>query len=312
MLEKWVRQQNGESNMSGEFDDYESADLEVQGEAAVGKDVPLGSVHDDDLGAGLYDPAERLDRVEAQTRASDYENTPGRSRTGHDGELDLSRVSLEGRRGVSGDAGADVPQNLAYEHDSRGDVSQRNSDVVTDKKVARELMSVGVRVGYASVNVMEAGFALANAAYMKNKNRWYYMQPERKELIYAQRRVARANRAWEKVREDSIARHRAGIYKGFVAQRSEDEPYWTYFDDTVISRMEGIDMRSAEQMATAWRHEQDEKALRASVVRYAAFLEDANPKSTKSRCQSSKKITSNAQIQRLPLKIENGKLRQSW
>ena len=267
------------------FECYEDADLDAHGEEAPEQDAPLGREHSADIGDGLHDPQEKYDLVEEQSRGRDYENLCGRVRTGGDGEVDLSRVSLDGGTRLSGGTGDDWSTNPAqsFVHDTRGSTSQQGEHEDADPEVQRELRDAGLRLGVNTVNTLAAGFAMASAQYALNKERWRRYSPEYKSHLNDLRRMQRANRDWEQVREDSIHRNYRDVFNGFVEQRTADDPYWTYIDPEEIDRMNELDGRSATQIANKWRLDVDEKEMRALVIGYAAFLAGIKPDSIRAR-----------------------------
>jgi hypothetical protein len=266
-------------------EDDDDADLDDQVGRMTDKDTPLGRSHASDIGDGLYEPAEKYDLVEEQSRGRDYENLYGRVRTGREGEIDLSRVSLEGGTRLSGGTGDDWSTNPAqsFVHDTRGSTSQQGAHEDVDPELHRELRGAGLRLGVNGVNTQAAGFAMASAQYARNKERWRRYSPEYKSHLNAMRRTQRANRDWEQVREDSITRNYREVFNGFLDDRTAEDPYWTYIDPAEIERMDEIDGRSARQVADRWRLEVDEREMRALVVRYSAFLSGIKPDSIRAR-----------------------------
>lgn len=146
-----------------------------------------------------------------------------------------------------------------------------------------ELMQGGVTLGYNSVNFEIAAVQVASIQYAKAEARWRLMPPEIKDANNAAARDRRANREWEKIRLDSINRKAAEHNKVFREQRTEDDPYWKFGDPEEIARMDGIDKRSARQIALRWRFDVDEKAWRSLVIKYCAWLEDVKPDSMRTR-----------------------------
>jgi hypothetical protein len=133
------------------------------------------------------------------------------------------------------------------------------------------------------VNFEIAAVQVASIQYAKAAARWRLMPPHIKDANNAAARDRRANREWEQVRYDSINRKAAEHNKVFRDQRTEDDPYWSYGDPQEIERMNGIDRRSALQLAMDWRFKVDEKAWQALVVKYCAWLEDIRPDSMRAR-----------------------------
>ena len=283
------------------FDDYESADLEVHGEDMPETDKALGTVHDDDFETG-HEPKERLDQVEKDSRYQDYENMKGRVRTGHDNELDLSRVNLDGGASASGaNAGADWESNQStvkghtamdgtgIQHDTRGSVAMTGQHEDVDPELHKELRDAGERLGVASVNTSLAGFAMASAQYISNKERWRRMPEGYKQYLNAVRRMNRSRRDWEEMRADSVSRKYREVYGGFVKDReAEDLGFWLYGDNDEKARLDGIDQRSAMTVAERWRRGADEKEFDAFVVRYAAFLAGVQTQAIRGRFRRNK------------------------
>ena len=176
-------------------------------------------------------------------RDSDYERTPGRVMTGWDGELSLDRTP--------------VNDDIAYvsDDDDNG-------------------------LGYSSANLRSAGIALASAEYVKSKTQWQDTPDWERQRIYEQRKVKRANRDWQRVREDSIHRHRLKWLNRFIEDREEG---WEFLDSEEIDQMNGIDFRSADQIAQRWKQKDDETKLASLVVKYAAMLEGATPRTIQAR-----------------------------
>ena len=220
------------------FESYEDADLEAHGEEATDKG-PLGTIHDDDFEQG-HEWSPEPDAVEKQSRHTDYENMYGRTRTGKDGELDLSRVNLDNGGSTSGGAGGDwegnfVPkggavQTTGFVYDTLGSTSQHSSHEDVDPELDREMRDAGLRLGINSVNTALAGFAMVSAQYARNKERWRRTSPEYKQYLNALRRMQRRNRDWDQVRDDSIARNYRDVFNGFIEDRTAEDPYWSYMD----------------------------------------------------------------------------------
>jgi hypothetical protein len=272
------------------------------------KDAPLGREYEDDIGEESLGsdhiggvPTDPVDKVETTTRSTDYENMSGRVRTGHDGELDLSRVSLEGGgRESGGGDGADWESNMSrgashtamdgtgFKFDTRGATSQETDHEDVDPKLQREMRDAGLKLGINSVNTTLAAFAMASVQYVRNKERWRRMPDEYKEYQNAVRRHQRRNRDWEQVRADSVSRQFREIFNGWQKDRVKDDPYYLYGDPAELARDKAIDSSSALQVAQRWRYEVDEKELDAMVVKYAAFLADVQPQAIRGRFRRNK------------------------
>lgn len=197
-------------------------------------------------------------------------NAPGRVKTGWGNELDLERTRLDGETGehVGGDPDSGISEGKTFIHDTRGDV----------RYVSGEKSGLGL--GYNGVDFTKAAYQMASASYIESKERWRCMSEEEKEREYFLRRQQRASRSDEDVRRDSINRKSRPIYKQFVAEREEG---WNFGDPEDIARMDAIDSVSAYQIAEQWRREEDQRKLDALVVRYAAWLEDKDPKLIRQR-----------------------------
>lgn len=289
------------------FDDIERSALDD--EDVTETDKPLGRAYDDDHGDELYEPAEKIDVVENRCRGTSYEATPGRSRTGHDGELDLSRVNLDSDGKAHGDgSGGDWDGNIStrvghtamdgtgYFSDTRGGSSYTGGHEDVDPEVQEEFSEAGLRLGINSVDMNSAAFCLINARYMKNKIAWAKTPPWKRELINEERRDKRANRGASQVREDSIHRHASEIYRRFIRERTEDDRYWEFLDPEQIDQMNGVDSRSARQMAERWKIEDDQRRLDAMIVRYAAALERIQPRSIQTRFRRKPELRQAAEI----------------
>lgn len=202
--------------------------------------------------------------------ARDIFDAKGRVFTGHEGELDLERTAIDGgtREEVGGDPDSGVSQGRTYVHDTRGTVRYVSGD------------KSGLGLGYNSVDFTKAAYHMASASYIEHKERWRCMDPEAKQQEYALRRQKRANRTAAEVRVDSINRKSKPIYKRFVADREEG---WQWGDPDEIKRTNRIDSASAFEIASRWRLEEDQRRFVAMVVRYAAWLEDIDPKLIRQR-----------------------------
>lgn len=258
-------------------------DLQAQVEEATDK-VPLGSKHDDDFKTG-HEWKPDFDIVERRSRNSDYEAKAGRVRTGGEKEVDLSRVNLDAGGSAHGDGGGDWDGNIStrkshscqdgtgFQHDTRGSVAMTGRTEGVSEELHEEIRGAGLNLGVASVDIFRVGYVIASSAYIQNKERWRQAPDECKRYTYAKRKWKRRRRDWEKVRADSIQRQSSKIYKGFLKSRTETEPAWIYFDPAEIERMNTIDGNSAYQMAERWREGQDQKAMDALVVKYAALVD---------------------------------------
>lgn len=215
-----------------------------------------------DVFEGLYDqtPEPAIDAVERASRSSDYEAIRGRVRVGGKNELDLDRTPIDGTPSKGPNGG--------IQHDTRGDASHISEDLE------------GLALGYRSADIYSAGFALASAQYLRSKEQWRNTPPWRREILYQERREKRANRTWWERREQSIARHRSKRFNEFVAGRA---PGWEYLDSAEIDRMDGIDIRSANQLAVQWRMNLDVERMDALVVKYAAALESKTQRTMQTR-----------------------------
>ena len=252
-------------------------------------------------------PKEKYDSVEERTRSSDYEGTPGRTREGREGELDLSRVNIDSGGKAKGDAGGDWEGNFApkgmtavdgtgYVSDTRGASSYTGGHEDVDPELHREMRDSGLRLGVNSVDTNSAAFALINARYMKNKLAWERTPPWKRELMNAERRDKRASRSFEQKREDSIHRHASEHYRLFAKQRLEDDPYFLFLDPEVIAEAEGVDSRSAHTIALRWKQADDEKKLGAMVTKYAAALEGIKPRSMQTKLRRKPELRQAAEI----------------
>ena len=200
----------------------------------------------------------------------DFWDARMRTNTGHEGELDLERTSIDGRTREETTGGEDdeTSESSRYVHDTRG----------SSLYVSGE--SSGLGLGYNSVDFNKLAIHMSSISYIENKLRYAQMSDAEKQYRYRTQKEKRAARTEEDMRLDSINRKSKPIYQGLVAERDKG---WEFGDPEQIKLRDQIDSAAAFELASIWRMDEDVRKLDAMVVSYSAWLEDVDKKIIRQR-----------------------------